>query len=477
MANRQLDKLLKQKMSRREFLAFSGVAALSLFGVLRVISELKSHAAGTPNAFEPESGTVAGGASIVTASGASGGSALKFGAAAAGPALPDVPTVKYTDLYHTGDTLSQTLNRVNSSTGYKAVILPDGLDVQISGFPDAGNTYGVYAPYVIGLIGPGINNCRISLKPMSSTAEQQARITSTDNPLTVMRLMSNNPGTDTGYPSVNSGWHLAGTDQAVSVACQNRPHNYSGITNYGGLHSVYQDFKVSGMPGSGNYPPFETFVINSYRDSFTTYRRVEVDGYNIQGNLVGGSALGGNFTQDIYLEDCYLHDGFVSSLTFSQTGIDTSTAATQSHNIHTLRTKVWNNANHDRSGTHRFAGVNHEGCYGTILHDQPDIHLAGFTDLWDTQHMSFANATIDCPTITINEPTWYPSEAWPGFKGAFIITVSSNYQMGNYNGPNKQTTTPKVIKNGVNLQPVYIPSYPGDSGINIDPTKQFVVIR
>ena len=66
----------RAQLSARQAVVFAGIAVVVAVAVLVSI-----FASGTPVAFEAESGTLAGGAAVVSAGGASGGSAVKFAAA------------------------------------------------------------------------------------------------------------------------------------------------------------------------------------------------------------------------------------------------------------------------------------------------------------------------------------------------------------------------------------------------------------
>ena len=83
-----------RRISRRQALVFAGTMAI--VGVVVVVTIF---AAGTPVAFEAESGTLAGCASAVSDSGASGGSAVKFSACSSGSSLDEsgatIPDTNY----------------------------------------------------------------------------------------------------------------------------------------------------------------------------------------------------------------------------------------------------------------------------------------------------------------------------------------------------------------------------------------------
>ena len=69
----------KSRLSLKQLGLFGGLTAA--VGVIVVVATL---AAGTPIAFEPESGTLANGATVASVSGQSGSGAVKFGAGSTG---------------------------------------------------------------------------------------------------------------------------------------------------------------------------------------------------------------------------------------------------------------------------------------------------------------------------------------------------------------------------------------------------------
>lgn len=78
MSNQKFQQLLKKEMTRKEFLGWGLFAIASIMGVAGLIDKILSHAT-TPTADkEAEAGTLAGGATVVASTAASGGQAVKF---------------------------------------------------------------------------------------------------------------------------------------------------------------------------------------------------------------------------------------------------------------------------------------------------------------------------------------------------------------------------------------------------------------
>jgi hypothetical protein len=79
MLNTRLTSLLKKKMTRKEFIRYSALAFVSLFGAVGVITELLSHAATPYTSEEVERGTLTGDALVVSSTTTSDGKAVQFG--------------------------------------------------------------------------------------------------------------------------------------------------------------------------------------------------------------------------------------------------------------------------------------------------------------------------------------------------------------------------------------------------------------
>lgn len=380
------------------------------------------------------------------------------------PPLPDFQSVNYTDLYQSGDSFQQTISRL---TADRVIVLPNGFDEVINGFGQI-NYYGVFHPNLLGLVGPARNQSRLLLAPLSSTQAQRNAIPSQaaggSNPLTVMRI-----GMGRGR-NILAQLTIEGTDQAPLAINDDMPHNYSGFNCFQWTDGLVQDVLLKGASaGNYHYPPGETFAMNDYKGLRTTFRALEVDGVTTAGRRGGGSPLGANNSIDILLEDCFLHDALVSGLTFSYTGSYTNAAAA-TRGVTTRRCKIKDNANWSNVTGRRFGALNHENVYGPILHEYLDIHMANLYN-WNSGHLAFAHWFEDVPDIQIIEPSWSEQSA-PRNNGMFTIAIPTNFN----GSPNRQTTVPKVVKNGIELIPVHIYGQPS-SVLPQSPTTHFVVVH
>jgi hypothetical protein len=90
IVNKQLEQLFRKELTRKEFINWSALLIVSMFGVGGVLETLRSHAATPEASEEAEKGTLTGPAQIINDSSASGGEAVAFGQAAVGPIPSDL---------------------------------------------------------------------------------------------------------------------------------------------------------------------------------------------------------------------------------------------------------------------------------------------------------------------------------------------------------------------------------------------------
>jgi hypothetical protein len=292
MVNRELDTLLKRRMTRGQFLGFTGVAFLSMFGVIRVISELKSHASGLPNGFEPEDGILANGATAVNSSMASGGKAVQFGGIPSPSPTGGRPTgpgyVRYEDLLLSGETLAGAdPTKVMARLAQAAVItFPEG---EFIGH-DFNNGYFAcidIPKLCTGLWGSGPGTLGgstgtiFSIAPGSSTkggttpgAPTQTQGGTTQ--CTVLRQLSGSGG------FILKNLQVRGTDQG---------HNFHGVeisNNAGAV--LFDGIFVNGWQGDNGSPPGETFGSSIYNaGGGSTITNCEADGRRVLGGTIFGA--------------------------------------------------------------------------------------------------------------------------------------------------------------------------------------------
>jgi hypothetical protein len=119
MPNSKLESLLHKEMSRKDFLSFTALTIISIFGVAGVISELLSHAASPYASTESESGTLTGDAATIASTIASGAKAVQFGSIVSIVSL--APTSAYA-----GEKVTITGTNFGSSQGTNYITFIDG---------------------------------------------------------------------------------------------------------------------------------------------------------------------------------------------------------------------------------------------------------------------------------------------------------------------------------------------------------------
>lgn len=379
--------------------------------------------------------------------------------------LPDQPSVNYVDFYTPGDSMRTVCTKIQSFCtargtgydGYRQVVLPNGFDEEIADFTMTTSKFGLYFDRFLGFIGQGENNTRFGMKRMSSTVGSGGTImrlagsftNGVPNPLPVYPV--------TGQPLkvINYGYTIYGTEQPEQTYAQTStpgvpevgPQLFSGVTHYGNIGAITQRIRHKGTScGNWNAPPGETFSVNSYKCVNSTWRGVEVDGYDPDGNRWGGSCFGGNNSDGDFLSHYWGHHGYVSGMTWSFAGSDTNINAV-SKNFHTeyLRVEHQSNIAPRRSGKF-FAIINNENCFGTILHEHAQLFVDNAVApnqwAWNANHSSIVSRLGDNPTITykldsIDDYT----KVHPRWSNALVLVRSNDY---NNSGHQDQVTAPEV---------------------------------
>jgi hypothetical protein len=298
MIKSDFNALLKRHMTRRQFLGFAGVTALSLFGVIRVISELKSHAAGMPIAIEPEDGTLANGATTMTDVTASGGKGVKFAGGATPSPTPTVtptdsrPTgtgyVRYEDLLLAGESIllanpSTVMARLTQAA---VITFPEGE------FVGRDFNTGYYACIDIPKICKGLwGSGRGTLGGTTGTI------------FSIIPGSSTKGGTIPGAPAQTQGGttqctvlrQLSGTGgfilKNLQVRGANQGHNFHGVEISNNAGAVtFDGVFVNGWQGDNGSPPGETFGASIYNaGGGSTITNCEADGRRAIGGTMYGA--------------------------------------------------------------------------------------------------------------------------------------------------------------------------------------------
>lgn len=211
----------------------------------------------------------------------------------------------------------------------------------------------------------------------------------------------------------------------------NQGHFYNGLRIGNGSVSPQTGNVVDNVlfwgcwPGNQNFPPGETFGVDTNHTDGCRIINCELDGRDPDtGNRTGASPIGFNTSTNCYVADTYAHHGRTGMLTFWQCS-----------NIHTVRYRCVSTAS--GSGVFSGSGINHEQVSGEILHESPNLSIdraGGNTGL----HITIFNDATNASPFQITNIT---HDAGP--EGTFSV--------GYYNGSNAQTTKPTVTKGGVTL--------------------------
>ena len=133
-----------------------------------------------------------------------------------------------------------------------------------------------------GLQGAGSGRTIIAMTPHTSTHKDDVPTAPfTTNPLNLL--------TTTGGSPQLGGFTLQATPQ---------DHLYNGLRVGQATGLRASDIAVTGVPGSANYPPGETFAINDWRTVGSVWTRISVDGAGI-----GAAGLGANSSRDLTIRD------------------------------------------------------------------------------------------------------------------------------------------------------------------------------
>jgi hypothetical protein len=363
----------------------------------------------------------------------------------------DLPLIKLTAVYQTGDTFQDVLNRAASaaSNGNHYLEIPSGYVGEGVDFLQP-NHYSIYGPKCCGFRGPGPDEVLIQMRKNSSTQVSlvPAQSTKQNNPLFFMRIGPNN--SSSGRAVHMEGVTLKGTDQAVDPNT-GMPHAYGGFSNYWGRGATFENVRFKAFPGTWNSPPGETTEYNGYNDQDTIWRNVESDGMNDAGVRVGGGTGGGGARRWL-IDGAYVHDSRVSGFALGTSGAPAT--GTQCDSVTTKNLTIKSNANHSTAGGQTFNGLNHEGFTTFVHHFNTDIWVDNQPNVGKA-HFTFNNAQTNCPDIQIIDPVWHGdtggSPTWAN--GCLVIAVADAYA-GSTDGVNKQTSLPYVELNGVQLTPI-----------------------
>lgn len=327
-------------------------------------------------------------------------------------------TVRYEDLYTTGNDIRAVMQKVPAG---KVLTLPAGT-FTFSDFQTSSPYYaGLTVPSnVAGLAGSGIGQTILQMVPNTSTRSglvpNQSQAPAT-NPLYLLQA-------DGGSNQLFQQFTLQGTDQG---------HIYGGFALSHSTNGTIQDILVQAVPGDRNAPPGETFCINVWQGSGMIGNRIEVDGRDSNGSRIAASPFGYNSHSGSTLTDCYFHHALASTFTYWQT-----------HDCVTYNVRSEHNGNGVTGQTAH--GINHERAY-SITHHNPTVLPLTDTNGNTSYHMSWnSDVSQYVGQLTVYNPTFDNDSRG---SGKFIIM-----SFATYNGvSNTQTTKPLVYDAAGQLLP------------------------
>lgn len=312
------------------------------------------------------------------------------------------PTVRYEDLYRTGDTISGAIGRLTKqavitfptgrfyaddfATGYLAAInIPHGPCMGLWGSGPGDYTMTKDGTYFG--INPGTS------KQQAATGQKHVLWT------------ADNGGQSFGQFAV------LGTQQAAGEL-------YNGFAIYHPTgRCEVRDVLVAGWQGSANVPPGETagFTIIDGTAHFNhQLTRLDGDGRRPDGKVTGTAPLGGQNLNGTEWRDCYGHDCLASQFGFYL-----------SRNVKTFDCRSERNGS--GSGGLSGQGFNHEKTDG-IIHTRPRVDLARANGNVGA-HFSHSNyddptwapgrlTVIDPVTLTDGKPAALVAQSWSPYVAA-----------------------------------------------------------
>lgn len=361
--------------------------------------------------------------------------------------------VQYEDLYATGDTLQQVVNKVTPDGNGKARILtlPEGV------FTTSGNVGSVpaAASVWIGTSGNGGSGCR----GIAGSGRN-----------TIIRLTADTTAADANkiYGNIIRAQGVADVRFSNFQLQAEAQTDGSGNKTYGAGIMIRQCDNTEfswlclrgASPGFANAPPGETFGINVYMSNNVTIRDTEIDGRDLSNVRQCASPFGWNgsgsypnlnFAQNAKVYRTYCHHGLAGMPTFWET-----------QNIYTE--DLWSFSTGSATGSLQGHGINHEQSKGPVTHMRPYMFIHNAQSAGtpppsplpdDTRttnngfHFSLLSTADDLgATTTIVEPVW--DKCYTG-SGLLIMAGYDGYD-GGTSDTNALATPPTIIKDGVTLQ-------------------------
>lgn len=328
--------------------------------------------------------------------------------------------VRYEDLYVSGNTFQQVLNKVTSGD---VLTLPEGT----FSFSDFANGFyeGFRVPTACGGIWGSGRNTILQMAPNSSTKGSDTTAVP--------------PSSGTNQCFLMGTWHSNTVLRNFQLLGTPQGHPYNGIRVAGASGAVLtgilcQDVFFNGCwPGYANFPPGETFGFGTNWTNGAQLINCEFDGRDATARTPScASPFGWNNSSNAYVQDVYAHHSKTGMPTFYKTA-----------GVHTVRLR--SEFNGTGSGVLSSAGINHEDVTGTVLHESPSLIInraGGNSGL----HVTLNSGVGNNSAVTLTNVT---HDAGPT-GGCFSVEIDDNY-VDPTGLSQTQTTLPTITKGGVTL--------------------------
>lgn len=325
--------------------------------------------------------------------------------------------VRYEDLYVSGDTLQQTINR---ATGNRILTFPEGEFVFDQAFTNGYHDCIRIPTTCRGIAGSGDGTVFRFPAGLASAAKRTIGTDGIDgtNPLYLFFI-----------DNVSNAYF--GHFKLVGDPDPGLYYNGIGINN--GPDSIFENLKLVGAsPGFSNFPPGETFGIGINHCDRTTVRDCDVDGRDETGTRVCASPIGWNNSTDSFMVNGYYHHAKTGMVTWYKiTNVTT----------YNVRSEYNGSGGGNQSGD----AFNHERVAGIVQHNNPTL-ICDYNSAGGNRglHMSMGSDESTA-TYTINEPVFDAAGLPNG--GCYAVYFPKVYA----GSPTTQMSMPTIIKNGVTL--------------------------
>lgn len=240
----------------------------------------------------------------------------------------------------------------------------------------------------------------------------------------------------------------------LTVKGTNQGHPYNGVRIGNGTLTNLNNVTIDNVlfsgcaPGYSNFPPGETFMLDTNWTTNTRILNCEFDGRTPWNGAIGcPSQIGYNNSTNCYLENVYAHHAISGGPTFWRCT-----------NVHTINLRSELNGTGGSGDIQTGAmdsilngwGVNHENVSGSILHENPILkpgtHAAAHMQVmnYDGTHaranpVQFTNVTHDGVVIKAFIQGAQFGTPWPAVTKNGVTLTARNTDVSGFASPNGAT--------------------------------------